>query len=393
MLHVPGMPEGVHVSFSPEHVSAEVPTSPARYTPPALVGAGAPSKTLAARIEAHELAYAHALFAQTYGEPDAQARKQAEEETFRALLHTPLQSDADRVAYALAVIERQTSALVADRSFGRDHPMPVAYRNLRFGEHAREPEEMRHLRQMDEGAVSAAKAVAAPAASWVTLDTTLLSLVGELGAIETEQDAILAAGDYADAHDAPDWVRLEERGRAIFTRIVATRAHTMEELKAKGSLYSLDSVRHQQHQLEELALSIAADLKEMNCAPFPQATDAEAHISPDALSLDLSGCSIPQLCALFDVYERSGDQFFTAAWWPKLGEAGLGLITDEGDRCMALKDAVADELLKRKPADVSDADDRGERLMRCKLLAGDWNATARLASSLRDEVATLQGKR
>ncbi len=56
-----------------------------------------------------------------------------------------MHSDADRVAYAIAVISRQMHSLGDGSATERDHPMAVAYRNLRFGEHAREPEEMRHV--------------------------------------------------------------------------------------------------------------------------------------------------------------------------------------------------------------------------------------------------------
>ncbi len=119
--------------------------NPAGITRPPLAGAGKPSAALAALLAAHEMAYGYALYAEAYGMPDLAERRQAEEEAFRALLHTPLTSDADRAAYAAAVISRQGNSRGDDTAAERDHPMAVAFRNITFGEHAREPEAMRHV--------------------------------------------------------------------------------------------------------------------------------------------------------------------------------------------------------------------------------------------------------
>jgi len=118
--------------------AAKVIGKPTQFAPPKPIGAGEPSKTLVALIDAHQLAYARYLIARSDWSPDLNALRQAEEAAFRALLHSPLRSDADRVAYAVAVIERQSGALGDHVATGRDHPLSVAYRSLRFGEHARE---------------------------------------------------------------------------------------------------------------------------------------------------------------------------------------------------------------------------------------------------------------
>ncbi|KMO39306.1 hypothetical protein VQ02_10215 [Methylobacterium variabile] len=111
--------------------------SPHRW--PRLAGGGAPSKALSDLIEAHMLAYARCLHGMGEEGADVPALRAAEEEAFRALLHTPLTSDADRGCYAAAVIERENGFLVRGYAGTRNDPLSVAYRNLRFGEHAPEP--------------------------------------------------------------------------------------------------------------------------------------------------------------------------------------------------------------------------------------------------------------
>lgn len=105
---------------------------PARFSPPKPVGAGKPSATLAAALAAHEMAYGYALYTEAYSLPDLAKRRQAEEAAFRALLHTPLHSDADRAAYAAAVISRQMHSL-GDASATEAHR--AARRRSAFQEH------------------------------------------------------------------------------------------------------------------------------------------------------------------------------------------------------------------------------------------------------------------
>ncbi len=125
---------------------------------------------------------------------------------------------------------------------------------------------------------------------WITLDTRLISLARELAAIETEQTAVLKAGDYVDAFDAPDWVRLEGHRESILGRVIAIRANTMDGLKAKASLMGLGSIKHSQEAMERLAHSLAADVAGIDAPPT-----AEAH--PDAGLLALG---VPFLAAWRD---------------------------------------------------------------------------------------------
>lgn len=560
MLHVPGMPEGVHVSFSPEDQPVSAPARPDRYTPPGLVEAGTPSEALTALLDAHELAYGHALCSEAYGLPDLAERRQAEEEAFRALLHTPMHSDADRVAYAIAVISRQMHSLGDASATERDHPMAVAYRNLRFGEHAREPEEMRSVgRKAEPSAVDpealalvdaieqqwAAEIVgdredredfsaeadarsdarmerryallkaaeALPARSrearyakalaftwdgsiqlWIheqdrdqygTDGRLMLDLMDSLtgdASSPASSPAVAAAPIAADPHvallpalrqafawncaampirnDAPSGSREDEACGAVHDhcwrlagRIVALPAPKTPaglgalalalSVAAEGAIGAErgDDLDHQRYGDEKrMAAAIRAMMAAAGVEPLPGWTgfgdepdheartnaaaaaagsgslpawalagetgpDAEDCIGEGSLEVapcvqapaaslpshDLSGYSIPQLCALFGVYERAEDHFYSAAWWPKLGEAGSSMVTSEGDRCMALKNAVADELQNRAPTDGVDADDRGEMLMRRTLLRGDWDDTAQLVTRLRGEVSALQG--
>lgn len=138
---------------------------PAGIVRPKLPGAGTPSKAVTAALAAHEMAYGYALYAGAYGLPDIAERRQAEEEAFRALLHTPLTSDADRAAYAAAVISRQAHSLGDGSATECDHPLAVAFRNIALGEHAREPETMRHVGCPAEPAPAADPILSAIAAS------------------------------------------------------------------------------------------------------------------------------------------------------------------------------------------------------------------------------------
>ncbi|SFV06174.1 hypothetical protein SAMN02799631_04366 [Methylobacterium sp. 174MFSha1.1] len=499
MLHVPGMPEGVHVSFSPEDQPVSSPAQPERYTPPRLVGAGGtPSDALTALLDAHELAYGHALCSEAYGLPDLAERRQAEEEAFRALLHTPMHSDADRVAYAIAVISRQMYSLGDASATERDHPMAVAYRNLRFGEHAREPEEMRRVgRPADPetaadptlSAIAASKAataafdafeaelerygktsgwaaregylsdadLTAQKAVWKTVPTTLAgrralveyaraqvqrrthpdgdvddsawllsqildafaamvdtgSAVRSLRSEASDASALIdvlerewaaeIVGDREDRSDlsaeadARSDARMERRD-ALMAAAEALPAGSREARHAKAlafawdasiMLWKADWTRDQYGTDGRLMIDLMDSLTGEPRVAHAAIPEVVALKTPN---LNLSSYSVSQLCALFGVYERAEDHFYSAAWWPKLGETGSSLVTDEGDRCMALKDAVADELQKRKPVDTGDADERGEILMRRMLLRGDWDATAHQACSLRNEVAACQGK-
>ncbi|MEN3238916.1 hypothetical protein PUR29_36385 [Methylobacterium ajmalii] len=149
------------------------------------------------------------------------------------------------------------------------------------------------------------------------IDAGLIHWVQNLITTETEQEAILKAGDYADAYDAPDWVRLERHRETILKRVIVTRAHTMEGLKAKASLFDLESVRAHEQPSKDLSRSIVADVASINVAP-----SAEAH--PDASLLALG---LPFLAAWRD--EGAADP------------VPDGECSEAQARCSALADRIA----------------------------------------------------
>ncbi|AWB26178.1 hypothetical protein DA075_35495 (plasmid) [Methylobacterium currus] len=114
------------------------------------------------------------------------------------------------------------------------------------------------------------------------LDTILLSRVGELVAIEACQNATLRAASFADAYDSPDWVRMEHDREATLAQVIATRAHTIEGVKAKASLLDLGSVKNFRGPSEGLSRSIVADVAALGILPQPEraASAAAAHVDP-----------------------------------------------------------------------------------------------------------------
>ncbi len=227
--------------------------------------------------------------------------------------------------------------------------------------------------------------------------STLARKRRELG---QDLDALLKAPttcDLSPEADARDSVRLD-RKFALLDAAAALPVGGNAAQRAKALAlawdYSVDVWRpkltREQHKRDgRLVIDLMSSLT--GKASTSLATNAQI-TGPETPHLDLSGYTVAQLCALFDVYERAEDQFHTAAWWPKLGAAGSQRVTDEGDRCSTLKGAVADELQKRKPGRESDADERAEKLLRREIVKGDWDATAHLACSLRNEVVACQGK-
>ncbi len=162
---------------------------------------------------------------------------------------------------------------------------------------------------------------------WTILDTCLVSLVRELVAIEAEQTAILKAGNYADAYDVPDWVRLEGHRESILGRVIAIRAHTMEGLKAKASLFGLESVKGLEQPSRDLSRSIVTDLAGIDAAP-----SAEAH--PDAPLLALG---LPFLAAWRD--EGAADPVSTGE--RREVSAGVPTFDEAHARCSALAGRIA----------------------------------------------------
>ena len=134
-------------------------------------------------IIAHQLAYAQCLHGMGEDGADMAALRSAEEEAFRALLHAPLTSDADRGCYAAAVIERENGFLVRGYAGTRNDPLSVAYRNLRVGEHALEP--------VQEDEPEHVEAEPAPSARFDAYDpkTGLATYVEAAGTISTRPAA------------------------------------------------------------------------------------------------------------------------------------------------------------------------------------------------------------
>lgn len=129
---------------------------------------------------------------------------------------------------------------------------------------------------------SGAGTAAAPVEAGAILDRILIFRAQELVAIEASQDATLRATSYPDAYDSPDWVRMEGDREKILAQVIATRAHTMEGVRAKATLLDLGSVKHFQQPAERLAYSIAADVAALGVLPRPEQTGSQTagHVDP-----------------------------------------------------------------------------------------------------------------
>ncbi|KMO20634.1 hypothetical protein [Methylobacterium platani] len=381
MLHVPGMPEGVHVSFSPEHLPVSSPAQPERYTPLALVGAGTPSKELTALLDAHEMAYGYALYTEAYGLPDLSERRQAEEEAFRALLHTPLQSDADRAAYAAAVISRQMHSLGDGVISGRDHPLAVAYRNIRLGEHAREPEAMRHVgrkaERVEDPILAAIDAHRAAYAAW-----HLLMLAWS--------DTLAGTPEYEAAETIGATARLRERD--AFRAILTTRPTTPAGFAALAS-YLPDVMRQSNPDTEAEALAALDALRagvmslRLEAASADPVATAEARSKTDNVDLarlsaeqiDLSALDVFQLSGLFEAYQVARFSWEGVEQRPYSFERGtdrLRHLTDLGkiarfeeERASWIMHRLEQEIVSRKPEDEEQRDEilmvRTQQEFRC----------------------------
>ncbi|TXM71470.1 hypothetical protein FV218_15160 [Methylobacterium sp. WL69] len=114
--------------------------SPTAMPPVAIEPTGAEA-ALHAALDAHLVAYAHRLHSATSAASDADARADDERRAFRNLLHMPLGTDGARVAYATAILGQACSVYGAEcDALDRSSPLPTAYRNLAFGQHAPEPQ-------------------------------------------------------------------------------------------------------------------------------------------------------------------------------------------------------------------------------------------------------------
>jgi hypothetical protein len=123
-------------------------------------------------------------------------------------------------------------------------------------------------------------------------------------------------------------------------------------------------------------------------APRPIASPAPS--KPAATIPDLRGYTFDGLVALFDVYERARGAYYTSAFWPKLGRRGSDLLSDEGDRCGVIMEAITDELRRWVPKDASESDQKAERLARVLLQEMDWKGARAVIARAEAETAAFE---
>ncbi|BCM88127.1 hypothetical protein [Methylobacterium indicum] len=326
-------------------------TPPAAARPP-LAGAGKPSAALAALLAAHEMAYGYALYAEAYGLPDLAERRQAEEEAFRALLHSPLHSDADRAAYAAAVISRQGRCHGEDTAAERDHPMAVAFRNITFGEHAREPEEMRHLgREVAPDPILAA--IAASKAASDALDAFGDRTFGvPLTEEHREQEVALTAAEGKTRAAVWQTVPTTPAGRTAlvdFARsMVARFANSEGDTDDAGHLLG--------RILDAFSAMVAADWGNTappigEPAPAPAAIDYGERAKLSAEQIELSGLDVLSLAHLFEAFQavRFSWEGVVARSYCDRGQLG-DLPEFESERAAFALARIADEIASRTPS-------------------------------------------
>ncbi len=337
--------------------------NPASAARPPLAGAGKPSADLAALLAAHEMAYGYALYAEAYGTPDLAERRQAEEEAFRALLHSPLTSDADRAAYAAAVISRQGNSRGDDTATERDHPMAVAFRNITFGEHAREPEAMRYVGRPDAPETAPDPILAAIATS--------KAATAAFDAFEMQLERYgktsgwAARGDYLSDADMKAqkavWrtVPTTPAGRRALVEFARTqvqrRTHPDGDVDDSAWLLGL---------ILDAFSAMVADPAGAWPAQEP-AAETQAASSP---LLDLSGCSVRQIARLHEALNAVAGHVSSLSQLPCFwnGNEGMryceynpaGKIIDrEADRLAELAQLCSDEIARREPQSEPEADD------------------------------------
>lgn len=359
--------------------AAKVIGKPARFAPPKPIGAGEPSKALAALIDAHQLAYGRYLIARSDWSPDLNALRQAEEEAFRALLHSPLRSDADRVAYAVAVIERQAGALGDHVATGRDYPLSVAYRSLRFGEYAREV-------APETAADPILAAIAASKAASAAFDAFEDSMPGTgLTAEQSDLEGALCAADL-DAQKAV-WQTAPttpagRRALVEFARFrVARLTNPNGEVDDAGYLFGL------------ILDAFAAMVADPSGSWPAQAPAAEAQTAPNthdrarlsAKQIDLSRLNVFQLSALFEAYQVAKFSWEGVVERPYSYETGpshyretteLGDVARfEEERASRIMQRLEEEIISRKPKDENQRDEilmvRTQQEFRCNMRIND----------------------
>ncbi|MBK3400053.1 hypothetical protein [Methylobacterium ajmalii] len=341
--------------------AAKVMGKPARFTPPKPIGAGEPSKALAVLIDAHQLAYGRYLIARSDWTPDLSALRQAEEEAFRALLHSPLRSDADRVAYAVAVIERQSGALGDHVVTGRDHPLSVAYRSLRFGEHAREAAQEPSLQ---------------PVGAAVTM---------RFHVDEPRSGLMTYADDYGNLHTKPF-----AEGLAFVAARLNAIARSEYERRFNAECGNLDAAACEDLDAQ-LRCELRLDALHVLAFRFEQAFDEgfakrEGSLARfSAAQIDLSRLDVFQLSSLFEAYQaaRFSWEGVTArpySFEKEPGEAKslteFGEVAEfEQDRASWIMHRLEREIASRKPEDEEQRDEilmvRTQQEFRCNMRIHD----------------------
>ena len=369
--------------------AAKVIGKPARFTPPKPTGAGEPSKALAALIDAHQLAYGRYLIARSDWTPDLDALRQAEEEAFRALLHSPLRSDADRAAYAVAVIERQSGALGDHVASGRDHPLAVAYRSLRFGEHAREPEETRPAEQEPEAeADPILAAIAASKAATAAFDAfeAELERYGKTSGWAA-REGYLSDTDLRAQKAVWQTVPTTPAGRRALVEFARTQVQ--RRTNPNGDV---DDSAWLLGRILDAFTAMVADPSEAWPAQAPVAhppkavkADDDAHARLSAEQIDLTALDVFQLSGLFEAYQVARFSWEGVEQRPYSYERGtdrlrhlteLGKVARfEEERASWIMHRLEQEIVSRKPEDNEQRDEilivRTQQEFRCNMRIHD----------------------
>ncbi|KMO13235.1 hypothetical protein QR78_25670 [Methylobacterium indicum] len=95
--------------------------------------------------------------------------------------------------------------------------------------------------------------------------------------------------------------------------------------------------------------------------------------------MDLAAKTLLDLIALYDVYEhaRNGLAMSTSRGFGRSCEI---MVTDEGERLGSVREAIYDELKRRNPADVYEAEQRGTCLVRFAADCCEWDEVAEIAA-------------
>lgn len=320
-------------------------------TRPPLAGAGKPSAALAALLTAHEMAYGYALYAEAYGMPDLAERRQAEEEAFRTLLHSPLTSDADRAAYAAAVISRQGNSLGDDSAAERDHPMAVAFRNITFGEHAREAEAMRHV-----GRPAEPEAVPDPILAAIEAHRAAHAVWHPLMCIWNDTHGGTPEYEAARAADAA----ARQIEREAFRALLATRPTTVAGCLT-FTAYLSSAVIDNDHQLDEDTAEVLRALRDgataWGEAPIgepasaPAALDFGERAKLSAEQIELSALDVRSLAHLYEAFQVARYSWEGVGSRPYCDRGQLGDIPEfEDQRAAFMLGRIANEIASRAPS-------------------------------------------